>query len=133
MCDECAKKYEQEKKEKNRQYDKNVRKNKENKKYDSFYHSREWQRTRDIIIRKYNGLCLYSLIVDKKIVYADVVHHIIEIKSDWDKRLSINNLILLSHEAHNKIHEMYKKDKVRAMSLLYDCLECWKEEYRENE
>ena len=39
-----------------------------------------------------------------RIVQGEIVHHIIEIKSDWNKRFDINNLFFLTKENHNKVH-----------------------------
>lgn len=35
---------------------------------------------------------------------ANIVHHVIEVKEDWSKRLDIDNLVSVCHSCHNKIH-----------------------------
>ncbi|MCS4471110.1 HNH endonuclease [Clostridium botulinum] len=57
-----------------------------------------------------NGLCLMCL-KDKKIVPYDVVHHIIELRQDYNKRIKKHNLLCLCHECHNIVHTEYKKSK----------------------
>lgn len=71
-------------------YDKNIR----DKKCTAFYNSKEWGIVRDNIKYRDNGLCLLCL-QDRQKNYSDMVHHIIEIKEDWSKRLDRNNLISL--------------------------------------
>lgn len=41
---------------------------------------------------------------------ADLVHHIIDIKDDWDKRLEDDNVISLFVACHNAVHN---KDRTR--------------------
>ena len=70
----------------------------------SFYQSKEWRRVRNAVIARDNYLCQRCL---KKgiIKRADVVHHIIEVKEDWSKRLDMNNLESLCHACHNAEHK----------------------------
>lgn len=98
----------------NKDYDKYVR-DKESK---DFYNSRSWLKVRKIVLDKYHGLDLYQLKINKRIVYADTVHHIEELKDDSSKALDINNLIPVSAATHNYIHSEYKKDKKKIQSLL---------------
>lgn len=134
-CDKHQAEYEQRRAESlrrsNRKYDKTVRQTRD-KQYYSFYHSDEWERTKQFINHRYKGLCLYSYFVDKKIVQADTVHHITEIKEDWDLRLSIGNLIPLSHTAHNRVHKLYNTEKDKAQSLLKELLSKWEREMTAN-
>lgn len=81
----------------NKERYRNYNKYKRDIKSAKFYNSVEWKRLRDYIFRKYNNLCLKCLIIDKKIVKANTVHHIITIESEWDKRLIEVNLIPLCH------------------------------------
>lgn len=111
--------------DRNNYYDNNLR----NKRNDEFYHSGPWIETREYILRKYKGLDLYAFFIEKKILYADTVHHIEELNENWSKRLDIDNLIPLSNSTHNVIHAMYKKDKSRTQKLLLSLLEKWTNEY----
>lgn len=123
-CEECNKKVEQYKKDNNKYYDKHRR----NKKSTEFYHSQEWINLRAFVLSKYKGLDLYAYYVEKRIVYASPVHHIIEIEEDWEKRLDISNLIPLSNANHNKMDALYKKDKKGTQMLLFELLSRWKRE-----
>lgn len=124
-CDKCSKKYKQERAEYQRYYDEHIR----DQQAAAFYNSPEWLKTRNFILRKYKGLDLYAFFIEKKIVYADTVHHIEELKENWDRRLDIPNLFPLSSSNHNKIHAMYEKDKKSTQALLFGLLEKWNREY----
>lgn len=119
-CDE----HKQEDTQRHKTYDEHRR----NKKAAEFYHTEEWGEVRAYVLRIYKGLDLYEYYINKKIVYADTVHHIIELKDDWDKRLSTSNLFPLSSSNHGKIHKLYKKDKERIQKMLFELLKKWEEE-----
>ena len=72
-------------------------------KTESFYKSREWRKLRALAYERDNGLCQRCK-ARGQLVRADVVHHIIEIKEDWSKRLDMDNLESLCHSCHNQIH-----------------------------
>lgn len=98
-------------KERYKKYNKNVRNTEENKKYAKFYNSVEWKALSVYIKIKYNGLCLRCLMEYKELKSHDVVHHIIEVKEDWNKRLYKDNLIPLCHSCHNELHSNYNSDR----------------------
>lgn len=110
-------------------YDTNIRRAKENKKYDDFYHSLEWQYMRMNIINNFFGLDVYAYYAHNKIVKATLVHHIIEIKDDWNKRLLRLNLIPVSDMSHREIDKLYRLDKASAQSRLFEYLQRFKAEF----
>ena len=59
---------------------------------------------------KANGLDLYELIVNNKIVKGTLSHHIDELEEARDKALDINNLIWVSDKTHSYIHSEYNKN-----------------------
>ncbi len=125
-CRECEKKVEQEKREKVRRYDKEVRNNDSNKKYTDFYNSKAWRSLSEVIRRKYNGLCVMCLLEKNEVVDSDVIHHIEELKERWDLRLVEENLIALCHSCHNDLHSSYsEKEKEKLKKLM----ERWEEIY----
>lgn len=124
-CNECEIKRQQFRSQRNKHYDKNIR----DKESAAFYNSTEWEKTRAEVLRKYKGLDLYEYYVNKKIVYADTTHHIIELKENWNKRLEISNLFPLSSGNHSMIHKLYKKDKQGTQKLLFELLKRWENEY----
>ncbi|MET3109742.1 HNH endonuclease [Salinicoccus halitifaciens] len=77
--------------------------NKYDREYISFYRSPSWRKKRKEALRRDNWICkdceqagLYQI--------AEEVHHIIEVKDDWKKRLDIDNLVSLCKLCHNKRH-----------------------------
>ncbi|WP_427340638.1 HNH endonuclease [Caloranaerobacter sp. DY30410] len=124
-CEEHRILAEQSRKEMNKYYDENIR----DKRAAAFYNSSEWQRIRETVLNKYKGLDLYAFFIDKKIIYATTVHHIEEIKDNWNKRLDIDNLFPISESNHNKIHALYKKDKKGTQKMLKELLKKWNDLY----
>lgn len=127
-CEEHIHIYEERKTQRNKHYDKRVRYNKD-KRYTEFYHSKEWKSLREYLLKLYNGIDIYAYYVDNKIVVANTVHHIEEIKDNWDKRLDTYNLFPLSEGSHNKIHTLYKKDKLATQKLLRELLERFRKQF----
>lgn len=101
-CDKCMAEIEEKRKEYQKKYDEEVR-YKRDKKYHDFYKSDEWKRTKALALVRDKGLCQWC-IKEGRIRPADVVHHIEEVKKAWDKRLSMENLVSLCHECHNRWH-----------------------------
>lgn len=93
---------EKENQARNNYYDKKIRQGKD-KKYTEFYHSIEWKKTKALALSVNYGLCQHCL-KNKKIKTAEMVHHIIPIKEDWNKRLELSNLIALCNQCHNSIN-----------------------------
>lgn len=123
-CDRCKVKYEKEKAESIKYYDKNIR----DKRATAFYNSKEWLKVREYILAKYKGLDLYAYFILKEIAYADTAHHIIELKDDWAKGLEASNLFPLTSINHGKIHKMYRRDKEGTQEMLVGLLKRWKRE-----
>lgn len=69
----------------------------------SFYHGVKWKRLRESVLTRDNYLCQDCLSANK-LVGAEEVHHIIEVKEDWDKRYDESNLISLCKSCHRKRH-----------------------------
>lgn len=124
-CEQCKPKVEQERAERHRYYDAYQR----DKKAATFYNNPEWKKAREYVLAKYKGLDLYAFFIEKKIVYAGTVHHIEELRENWNRRLDITNLIPLSSGNHTRIHKMYEKDKKGTQRLLFSLLDRWREEY----
>ncbi|QHM79009.1 hypothetical protein DBK22_00846 [Bacillus velezensis] len=70
---------------------KHYNKNSRNKTTTSFYKSTAWKRTRQLALIRDNYLCQHCL-KDHCFTPADMVHHIVEVKQDWSKRLDMKNL-----------------------------------------
>ena len=78
--------------------------NNRDKKYVSFYNSIGWIKLRAMALSRDHGLCQHCL-RDGQVTTADVVHHMIEVKSNWYLRLSLSNLISLCNAHHNLVHK----------------------------
>lgn len=82
-----------------------------NKKTAAFYVSSQWRKTRALALQLYDGLDLYAYYVQRRIVTADMVHHITEIEDDWSQRLKVENLFPLSNTNHGVISALYRRDE----------------------
>jgi 5-methylcytosine-specific restriction protein A len=94
----------QDKVDRDKQYDKHQR----DEKSTQFYNSSSWKRVREVAYSRDNGLCLDCL-AEKRIKSGDVVDHMISIKEDWSLRLTLSNLRTLCHRHHNVKTAMDKK------------------------
>ena len=103
-CIECTKTKADRQADSNKHYDKTVRKNKDNKVYDSFYHSTLWLKVRKVAVIRDYGLC-QDCLKDNIVTAYNTVHHIDTIKNNFNKRLSIDNLICLCEEHHQERHK----------------------------
>ena len=115
-CEECTPYYNKQDAKYHKKYDTTKRINAE------FYESQEWKDLRAIIIAKTNGIDLYDYYINNKITKATTVHHIIELREDYSKRLDIENLIPLSGANHSRIHKLYFRNKKKTQEMLYEIL-----------
>ena len=90
-----------------KQYNKHVRMNEFNKKYDAFYHSNQWREVRKhkLLLTPLCEVCT----MDGRVTPAQMVHHKIELRSPngWEKRLDLDNLESICYECHNKQDHSY--------------------------
>ncbi|EOU1611936.1 HNH endonuclease [Clostridium perfringens] len=129
-CATCTDLVEQQKKKDNKKrYKKysNVRLDKEEQ---SFYQSKAWKNMRSKVLADYVFIDVYYYYKYNKIVQANTVHHIIEVKEDWDKRLDYYNLICVSKESHKEIHDlMLNKGKEKVKQMLLEFNKRFREEF----
>jgi 5-methylcytosine-specific restriction protein A len=81
-----------------REYDRN-----RDDKITKFYKSEAWRRTRLQALTRDHGLCQHCL-KEQRVTLAVTVHHVVEIRRDWSKRLTLSNLLSLCLACHNKTH-----------------------------
>ena len=81
------------------------------KKAAAFYVSADWRRTRAAALCLYDGMDMYAYYIQHRIATADMVHHIVEIGEDWEKRLDMANLFPLSNSNHGIISALYGRDE----------------------
>lgn len=87
---------------------KNYDATKRNRNRAGFYHSRQWRRMRERVHASFMGLDAVSF-VNGYVKLGETVHHIIPVADDPKRAMQFDNLILVSAETHNHIHELYKK------------------------
>lgn len=110
QCSECTGKTERQqggKQSRHMEYNRFRR----DKKAAAFYVSADWRRARAAALRLYDGMDIYAYYVQHRIMIADMVHHIVEIDEDWEKRFDMTNLIPLSNSNHGIISALYEKDE----------------------
>lgn len=109
-CPTCTKQKELEeeklKKERNKIYNKERYKDKNNIKMKRFYGSQEWKKVRNEVMIRDNYFCqdCFNKGILKK---AETVHHKIELADDWSKGLDKENLISLCNKCHNHRHNRW--------------------------
>lgn len=130
-CEECERVYNEFRKSNNKSYDKKTRKNNQNKQYSSFYRSKEWEIVRSYIISKYKNIDVYEYYKTGKIIKSETVHHIVELRDDFNRRLDTKNLIPISLSNHSKIHLLYKRNKKKYQALLIDMLSKFEKEFNQ--
>lgn len=71
--------------------------------YTKFYKTTAWKRAREQVLYA-NPMCTTCL--EKGILTpAKIVHHIVELRDNWDLRLEISNLEGSCRECHNRHHK----------------------------
>ena len=109
-CNECNDKIVEDKKQSYKRY----KARRDDLKEQRFYCTKEWNMAREIVKARDYGSCRICQ-SQGNIINFDVVHHIIELKEDWNKRTNKNNLICLCDKCHSKVHDIYNTDKKRDM------------------
>lgn len=107
LCNSCSEKEELRKKARYKAYDKTRADDRCNK----FYKSSCWIRTRVSVLERDNYMCICCYKTTGKVVAGDTVHHILELREDWNKRCDKDNLVTVCASCHKRIHDCYKKDK----------------------
>lgn len=90
---------EERRKRQQQHYDRFVR----DKQAAAFYRSPEWLALREAVLARDHGLCQRCL-QEGRITPADTVHHIVELREDWSRRLDPANLVSLCTACHNAVH-----------------------------
>lgn len=135
LCEECEAKYEQQNKKRYTEKDKarwrEYQKQRDDKTEQNFYTSKSWKLTRDMIVNKYYHMDVYLYMKYGIVEYGNIVHHIVELKEDFSKRLDEDNLILLSQRSHLLIHEEYNNgDKVALQEELKQMVKDFEKKFR---
>lgn len=111
--------------------DKRYSNNRKDQKEQDFYRSPTWIKARDASIIYYYGFDIYEYYTTGLIIEADTVHHIIQIKEDWNKRIDLNNLIPLSDANHSYVHSQYNRGNKKEMQdILFEMIIRFFKEFR---
>lgn len=110
-CTKHQQQFEQDERERYKEYSYRRRQDKEQKKYQDFYSSTIWDKVRDVVISECFGIDILEFYRTGKILEGYTVHHIEELDVDWNRRLDIDNLIYLTESNHQHIHSLYKKNR----------------------
>lgn len=74
---------------------------------------------------------IYSWYVLGRIEVGAIIHHIIPIKDDYNKRFDIGNLIYLTYENHILIHQIYSQSveqKAQMQKELMELIRRWNDD-----
>ncbi len=114
----------EENRQRHREYDAHCR----NQKSKRFYNSAQWKAARAAVLARDAGIDIYLYIMERRVVPADTVHHIIEVAEDDSKRCDMDNLISISERTHSMLSVAYKDaEKKKAMQcLLRECMNEYK-------
>jgi|GEM_PF-480350 5-methylcytosine-specific restriction protein A len=85
--------------ERHRYYDTHQR----DERADRFYKSKAWVATRQAVLTRDLWLC-QDCKAQGRLTPANHVHHIVELRDDWSKRLHMDNLISLCASCHSQRH-----------------------------
>lgn len=119
-CARCAESQQARKAARHREYDK-LRRDKD---ATDFYHSAQWRHMVDYVRQVQGGVDVWSLYQDGRIITDDLcVHHIVEVRDDWERRLDAENLILLSRTTHRLVHGLYQVDMAGTQATLRQLLQ----------
>ena len=95
-----------------------------------FYNTKEWQKLRDYIVNSYLNMSVYSYYKEGKIVTSEVVHHLVEVRENWGKRLDKFNLIPLTRKEHQIVHRRMEIEGYENVRLeLEDMVKKFREEF----
>lgn len=70
----------------------------------AFYNSKKWRDLRQSVLAEHHYMCVPCK-AEGKLTAADTVHHVIELRDDWSKRLDRANCMPVCRTCHNLIHE----------------------------
>jgi 5-methylcytosine-specific restriction enzyme A len=104
----------------------------EEKKYQEFYESIEWRRLRKVIALGFLEIDILEYYTTGRIVQGERVHHIVELREDWNSRLDIFNLIYLTEKNHRKVHAIYERserDKKAMQNILFKLIDRFNKEF----
>lgn len=76
-------------------------------KYEKFYKGSRWRNFRKTVFIEKGVYCTECL-KESRYTVADTIHHVIEVRTDFEKRYDMNNVTPVCNSCHNKIHSNIK-------------------------
>lgn len=117
--------------EKDKQRHKYYKANRTDKKEQRFYSGKDWDVLKQYLASQYHGMCVVTYVRDHLIVPFYTMHHIVEVKDDWNRRFDPKNIIPVSESVHQKIHRLYQTShKQETQAMLFKILEEFNEPKR---
>lgn len=116
--------------ERYQEYKRRKKNDEDYKKSNDFYNSKAWIKLRDLMRSKYLGMCIVCW-AKGKIVDLYTIHHIEELKDNFNRGLDEENLIALCSSCHKKVHDEYlkgKTNKLNMQKILFGLIKKFKEE-----
>ena len=95
-----------------------------NREHAMIYSSSMWQKTREEVMHKFDGIDVYKFIMKDVVVPATIVHHITPLEDDESLKYKTDNCIPVSASSHYEIHRAYDlggEDKKRMQETLHFC------------
>lgn len=97
---------------------------------EKMYSTYKWQRCRENVIIKYQGMDIWQLAIGNVVICNHpVIHHIVERDEAPELRYRLDNLIPVTSDSHAEIHSYYRTDKQYALKRIADGIRKFKEEY----
>lgn len=116
-CTECEDKMNR---ERHSYYDSHQR----NREHAMIYSSSMWQKTREEVMHRFDGIDVYKFIMKGVVVPASIVHHITPLEDDESLKYRTENCIPVSASSHYEIHRAYDlggEDKRKMQEVLHFC------------
>lgn len=110
-CDDCQEIIDHQREQLDKYRHRRYNRQRTDKREQQFYKSGDWEQLRRYLTNYYHGLCVYSYLVDHKIVPFYTMHHIIPIKDDWSKRFDSRGIIPLSESIHQRVEKAYREGR----------------------
>lgn len=117
--------------ERYKEYKRRKKNDKDYNKANNFYCSDSWIRLRDLMRSEYLGMCVVCWAKNRH-RELHTIHHIEELKDNFERRLDASNLIAVCSSCHKRIHDEYNKgtmQKKNMQKILFGLIRKFVEEF----
>lgn len=126
-CPACMERYIERTSARMRDYDKHRRQRAD------VYADKRWLALTQMCKARFDGLDVWALIHEGKILQGTTSHHIIPVEDDITKAFELDNLVYLFEGTHKRIHKLYRESeetKRKTQEELYRCVRVYLERYK---